>query len=200
MSRIFFTVLTGVIAFSLFISGCVTQSSAQASAGIGSASPSASTPIFEGESNMAVKTGDTVKVDYVGTLVDGTVFDTSLKAEAQKAGLPLRPSYEPLEFRVGGGQMIKGFDDAVLGMRVGGEKTVRIPPAEAYGEKRTDLILEVPRSNINGSVEVGNKLQAANGAVGTVTKVTASNVTIDFNHPLAGQALNFRIILRAIVK
>ncbi|MFH1056909.1 MAG: FKBP-type peptidyl-prolyl cis-trans isomerase, partial [Candidatus Micrarchaeota archaeon] len=65
---------------------------------------------------MKVERGDLVAVDYLGTLDDGTVFDTSIKVEAEKAGLPLRTSYEPLEFTVGAGQMIKGFDDAGVGL------------------------------------------------------------------------------------
>jgi len=144
--------------------------------------------------------GDTVAVDYVGTLDDGTVFDTSIKAEAQKAGLPLRPSYEPLEFVVGAGQMIKGFDDAVVGMKVGDEKTVHLQPSEAYGEKRADMIVTVPKSRVGGNVSVGDRLSSSQGLSGVVTNVTNDTVTADFNHELAGKALNFRIIMRRVTK
>ena len=103
---------------------------------------------------MTAQKGDTVAVDYVGTLDNGTAFDTSIKEEAQKAGLPLRDSYAPLEFTVGEGQMIAGFDNAVVGMKVGEEKNVHLTPSEAYGNQG----------------------------------------------PLAGKALNFRIVMRKITK
>lgn len=145
---------------------------------------------------MAVKKGDSVKVDYVGSLDDGKVFDTSIQAEAKKAGLPLRPSYEPLEFVVGAGQMIKGFDDAVVGMEEGEEKTVHIEAADAYGESRDELVLTVDKANINGEVKTGMQLQSPRLGTGTVMEVKESVLIVDFNPELAGKALNFKIILR----
>ncbi len=154
-----------------------------------------------GGSDLKAEKGDAVAVDYLGTLDDGTVFDTSIQSEAQKAGLPLRPSYEPLEFTVGAGQMIAGFDDAVLGMKEGDEKTVKLPPSQAYGEKRKDLIIDVPASQFgNTTVQVGTKLQATNGMVATVVNVSNDTVTIDANHELAGQTLTFKIIMRKITR
>jgi peptidylprolyl isomerase len=150
---------------------------------------------------LKAQKGDLVAVDYLGTLDDGTVFDTSIQAEAQKAGLPRRPEYAPLQFTVGAGQMIKGFDDGVVGMQENETKTVHIAPAEAYGERRADAIVEVPKSRLPGiEPEVGVQLQTSTGAVGTITRVGTDNVTVDFNHPLAGKALNFKITLRRITR
>ena len=94
------------------------------------------------------KKGNTVSVDYLGKLETGEVFDTSIEAEAKKAGIPLRDKYEPLEFKVGAGQMIAGFDSAVIGMEVGDEKTVTLAPEKAYGVAKKELILSIPRSNV----------------------------------------------------
>jgi len=189
--------LLPAILLAALLVGCVSQSQTNQTAGY-SALPSAT----QGGDSLAgtAAKGDTVAVDYVGTLDDGTVFDTSIKADAQKAGLPLRPSYEPLEFAVGAGQMIKGFDDAVVGMKVGDEKKVHLQPADAYGEKRKDMIATIPKANIGGNVSVGDKLSSSQGLSGVVTNVTNDTVTADFNHELAGKALNFRIIMRKITK
>jgi FKBP-type peptidyl-prolyl cis-trans isomerase 2 len=154
-----------------------------------------------GGSDLKAQKGDNVSVDYLGTLDDGSVFDTSIQSEAVKAGLPARPSYEPLEFTVGAGQMIKGFDDAVVGMKEGDEKTVKLPPSQAYGEKRKDLIIDVPKTQFgNTTVQVGTKLQSANGMIATVVNVSNDSITIDANHPLAGQTLTFKIIMRKITR
>lgn len=149
-------------------------------------------------STLTAAKGDTVSVDYVGSLTNGQVFDTSVQAEAQKAGLPARPSYEPLNFTVGAEQMIKGFDDAVIGMKVGEEKTVTLPPEQAYGQRNEGLIVSVPRDRIQGDVEVGATLQSPNGQSGKVTAVDNQTVTVDFNHQLAGQTLVFKITLQNI--
>ncbi|NUN11836.1 peptidylprolyl isomerase [Candidatus Micrarchaeota archaeon] len=148
-----------------------------------------------------VKVGNTVSVDYLGTLKDGTVFDTSIQAEAEKAALPERPTYEPLVFQVGSGQVIKGFDDAVIGMKVGDTKTVEIPSNQAYGEKRDDLLITVPLSQLeenNITAEVGLVLSTPNGLQGTILEVNQTDAKIDFNHPLAGQTLVFKITLKKI--
>ena len=149
---------------------------------------------------MKAQNGDSVAVDYVGTLDDGTVFDTSLQSEATKAGLPLRAAYSPLEFTVGAGQMIAGFDAAVVGMAEGEEKTVHLSPAEAYGEKRADLIVWISRANVPSDVKTGSQLTSSQGMSGTVIEMNSTSVKIDFNPALAGKALNFRIILRKITK
>jgi len=128
---------------------------------------------------VAVKNGDYVSVHYTGTLDNGTIFDSSLDRE-------------PLEFDVGAGQMIKGFDDAVLGMKVGEEKTVKIKAADAYGEADPRNIIEVPKQNVPPTVKVGDTLSAGGQPV-KVIRVTNTTVTINANHPLAGKDLTFKI-------
>ena len=145
-------------------------------------------------STTTVQSGSTVTVDYVGTLDNGTVFDTSIEAVGKQSGLQ-RPSYSPLSFQAGAGQMIKGFDSAVIGMNVGEEKTIHLNPEEAYGETRQDLIISVPVAQIQGGLElsVGSMIQTNTGATGTITAIENGNATIDFNSELAGKALNFKI-------
>ncbi len=132
--------------------------------------------------------GDTVQVNYTGKLADGVVFGTTV-------------GREPLEFKLGASDMIPGFEKAVLGMKVGEKKTVTVPANEAYGPHRDDLVLEVPREKFPGNIipEVGQILQVPLSSGGTtaviVTKVTDTTVTVDTNHPLAGQDLTFKIEL-----
>jgi peptidylprolyl isomerase len=134
------------------------------------------------------KSGNTVKIHYTGTLEDGTEFDSS-------AGR------EPLEFALGSGQVIAGFDNAVDGMTVGDSKTVTIPPGEAYGERHDQLVQEVPKSALPEEMkpEIGMQLQSQSpdGQVMNlvVTAVADETITVDANHPLAGQALTFAIKL-----
>jgi FKBP-type peptidyl-prolyl cis-trans isomerase 2 len=138
------------------------------------------------------KHGDTVKLHYTGKLDDGTVFDSSVDRE-------------PLEFKIGGNQVIKGFEKAVIDMKPDESKTVTIPPDEAYGPYREEMIADVPRQQFPPSVqpEVGQhfELKQENGEpiVVTVTQVSESEVTIDANHPLAGKDLTFDIQLVEIV-
>ena len=135
-----------------------------------------------------VKEGDTVKVHYTGTLTDGTVFDTSEERE-------------PLEFTLGQGQLIPGFEKAVVGMNVGDSTEVEIPSDDAYGESREDLVISVPKDQLPDDVEpqVGMQLQV-NQQDGQpipvrITDVGEENLTLDANHPLAGQDLKFEIEL-----
>jgi len=148
---------------------------------------------------LTVQNNDTVSVNYVGSLQNGQVFDTSIQSEAQKAGLPARPSYSPLEFKVGAGQVIKGFNDGVIGMKIGDEKIVTIPAAQAYGEVKQENIAVVNRSAIDiqgaGNITIGSVLTANDGTPGIVTAVTNETVTVDFNHQLAGKTLVFKITL-----
>lgn len=126
--------------------------------------------------------GDRVSVHYHGTLDDGSVFDSSRERT-------------PLEFVVGGGQMISGFDNAVRGLSAGETVTVRMESSEAYGDPRPDLIFEVPLDQAPDGITVGDQLQMSNGAVVRVTAMSEATATIDANHPLAGQALTFEIEL-----
>ena len=138
------------------------------------------------------KSGDTVRIHYTGTLNDGTEFDSS-------------SGRDPLEFALGGGQVIPGFDKAVDGMTVGENKTVTIPPGEAYGERHEQLVQEVPKSALPEEIDpaVGMHLQSRSpeGQVMNlvVTEVAEASITVDGNHPLAGQALTFDIELVEIV-
>ncbi|BCR06225.1 peptidyl-prolyl cis-trans isomerase [Desulfuromonas versatilis] len=139
-----------------------------------------------------LKNGDTAKVHYTGTLADGTVFDSSRERD-------------PLEFTVGGGQLIKGFDQGVVGMTVGETRTVNIPAEQAYGPHREEIVIAVERSQLPPGLtpEVGMQLQAQGGdgqpVMVTVTAVDEQKVTIDANHPLAGKDLSFEIELVEIV-
>ena len=134
------------------------------------------------------KENNTVKVHYTGTLKNGQVFDSSLERE-------------PIQFTVGGGQMIKGFDKAVNGMALNEKKTVTIPSAEAYGERNDQLLQQVPREQLPPDMkpEVGQTLVANNGngqqTHVVVAEVTEEAITVDANHPLAGQDLIFEIEL-----
>jgi peptidylprolyl isomerase len=135
------------------------------------------------------KVGDQVQVHYTGTLADGTVFDSS-------AGR------DPLEFTIGSGQVIPGFDEAVKGMKVGEKKTVTIPADEAYGPHLDDMLVEVPRDKLpsDQTPEVGQRLvvvqQDGTQRIVTIAGFSENNtVIIDTNHPLAGEDLTFEIEL-----
>jgi len=144
-------------------------------------------------STVKAKNGDVVRVHYTGTLEDGTVFDTSIERE-------------PLEFTLGGGQMIPGFEQAVIGMKVGESKKVTIPPEEAYGPRRDDLIMLMGRERLpeGSDPKVGQQLQMMreDGEIITVTIVEVSEtmITIDANPPLAGEDLIFEIELVEIIQ
>lgn len=137
------------------------------------------------------KKGDKVKVHYHGRLTDGTTFDSS-------------EGRQPLEFEVGGGMVIKGFDEGVTGMAVGDKKTISIPAEEAYGERQEEMVIEFPRSNFPPDIEpeVGMTLNmhSENGQEipVVITAIDDDAVTLDANHPLAGQELVFDIELMDI--
>ena len=137
------------------------------------------------------KSGDTVKIHYTGTLDDGSEFDSS-------AGR------DPLEFTVGSGQVIPGFDKAVEGMAVGDQKKVRIEAEDAYGEPSDQMIQEVPKSALPDDLEpkegMGLQAKGQDGRVInlTITEVSDETITVDGNHPLAGKPLNFDIELVSI--
>ena len=138
------------------------------------------------------KSGDTVRIHYTGTLADGTQFDSS-------AGR------DPLEFSLGAGHVIPGFDSAVDGMNVGESKTVTIEPDQAYGQRHDQLVQQVSRSALPDDMEpaVGMHLQSQSpeGQVMdlVVTEVDDETITVDANHPLSGHALTFEIELVEIV-
>jgi peptidylprolyl isomerase len=142
--------------------------------------------LVSGCGGVVAKTGNTVKVHYTGTLTNGTVFDTSIDRE-------------PLEFTIGQGQLIPGFEQAVIGMKVGESTTVNIPAAQAYGLHRDDLVFIMDLDQLPDDIEVGEQLQMMNtdGSTVVVTVISISETTaiIDANHPLAGEDLIFEIEL-----
>lgn len=136
---------------------------------------------------MVIKKGDKVKIDYTGSFDDGTVFDSS-----EKHG-------QALEFEVGKGMVIKGFDEAVVGMKKDEEKEIHLKSTEAYGDHNPDLIKKVPKEQLPQDREVEAGMMLAVGLPNgqqlpaMITAVDEKIVTIDMNHPLAGKALNFKL-------
>jgi peptidylprolyl isomerase len=144
------------------------------------------------EGGVIAKYGNTVKVRYQGTTGNNAVFGT------KQAG-------EPLEFTIGKGQVISGFEEAVVGMSIGEEKTVTIPSDKAFGRRKAENVVVVKRERLTDdpSLKVGKQLYMRTGtgrrAVFTVADVLESTVTLDTNHPLSGEDLFFRIRLLEIV-
>jgi peptidylprolyl isomerase len=139
-----------------------------------------------------VQKGDKVKVHYHGKLTSGETFDSS-------------KGREPLEFEVGSGTVIKGFDEGVAGMEVGEKKTINIPVEEAYGPRSEDMLIEFPRDRFPQDVEIeeGMQLMMSNGSGQNipvmVAEIKEGTVILDANHPLAGEELIFDIELVEIV-
>lgn len=135
---------------------------------------------------MKIQNGNKVTVHYTGTLDDGTVFDSS-------------EGREPLTFEAGAGQLIKGFDEAVIGMEKGQEKDITIPPAEAYGDRDARLTKQIPRSALPKDKEpqvgmmLGLTTPDGQQLPAQITQVNDKEITIDLNHPLAGKTLHFKI-------
>ena len=133
-----------------------------------------------------VKAGDTIKVNYTGRFENEEVFDTS-------------EGHEPLKFTVGAGQLIQGFDDAIVGMNVGDKKTVTIEPEQGYGVRNEDMIVELPKDTVPEEMvlEVGMQLQLmddrGNPVPAVVAEILEDVVKMDVNHPLAGKTLIFDI-------
>lgn len=138
------------------------------------------------------KNGDTVKVHYTGKLGNGAVFDSSLNRE-------------PLQFTLGNGQLIQGFEQAVISMSIGDSKTITIPSDKAYGPHYEEMVMLVDRNQLPDGLEpkVGQQLQMSRDdgqtATVTVTDVSELNVKLDANHPLAGKDLTFDIQLVEVV-
>ncbi len=135
-----------------------------------------------------IENGQKVKIHYTGTLDDGNQFDSSV-------------GRDPLEFEMGAGMVIPGFEKGVVDMEVGEKKTIHIPAAEAYGEKRDEMVMEFERSQLPEGLEpevgMGLQMQGPQGQAIPVqiTAVAEETITIDANHPLAGQNLNFELEL-----
>jgi FKBP-type peptidyl-prolyl cis-trans isomerase 2 len=143
---------------------------------------------MKGEDMMQAKNGDIVKVHYTGKLIDGTEFDSSVERN-------------PLQFTLGEGQLIPGFEQAVLGMNLGESKTVKIPADQAYGPHRDEMVMVVERDRFPAQIspEIGQQFEIRQSDdqafVVVVTDVSTSSVTLDGNHPLAGEDLIFDIQL-----
>lgn len=177
MKKLFFPVLAIALSLAL-LSGCI--------------QPGSGNETGQGGNSMNAKTvqaGDKIAVEYRGTLADGTQFDAS-------------EGRGPLEFTAGAGQMIKGFDNAVIGMALNEEKTVELQPGEAYGEVNQAKIVEIPKENVNDAdkLEVGMSVTSSQGVNGIVKEIKANSVIIDFNHQLAGKPLTFWIKVVKIEK
>ena len=131
-----------------------------------------------------IENGNVVDVHYTGKLTDGSVFDSS-------------EGREPFRFQVGSGQIIPGFESAIIGKNVGDKVTVTIEPSDAYGEAREDLFVKIPNEKLPGKVEVGQILEATSedgrSSQVLVHEVNEDHVIIDGNHPLAGKELVFDI-------
>jgi len=136
---------------------------------------------------MAIKNGEWIKVQYTGTFEDGTIFDST-----ERNG-------DPLKFQVGAGQLIKGFDDAVLGMKIGEEKNITLQPKDAYGEYQDKMTQKFPKSQFPKDHEPQPGMMIMIGGPdgmvthATIIEVAEQEVTVDLNHPLAGKVLNFKI-------
>ncbi|KAB1185175.1 MULTISPECIES: peptidylprolyl isomerase [Haloferax] len=148
---------------------------------------------------MTIETGDAVSLEYVGKLPDGTVFDTSRPEVAEAEGLAEGQDreYEPLTVEVGAGTVIEGLDEALVGMDVGDEESIEIPPEKAYGQPSEDRIREHEtaqlREILGDDPEVGMYVQTQQGGLGEIVHADDEIVRIDFNHQLAGETLIFDI-------
>jgi FKBP-type peptidyl-prolyl cis-trans isomerase 2 len=131
-----------------------------------------------------IENGKVVDVHYTGKLTDGSVFDSS-------------EGRDPLKFQIGSGQIIPGFENAIIGKKIGDKVTVTINPSEAYGESREDLFFKIPNDRLPGQVQVGQVLEATSedgrSSQVLVHEINEDHVVINGNHPLAGKDLVFDI-------
>ena len=148
--------------------------------------------VFLKGAHMAqAKKGDTVKVSYTGTLDDGTVFDSS-------------EGSEPIEFTIGSGEVIPGFENAIVGLNISDSKKVSIPSVEAYGEYIDELLVEVSKEQLppNFDPEVGQQVEISQedgqSLVMTIVEIKDTTIVLDGNHPLAGENLTFDLKLESI--
>jgi peptidylprolyl isomerase len=154
------------------------------------------------ENSRTVKKGDYLLIDYIVKLEDGTVYDTTSKEKALEVGIyDKEKEYRPFFFRVDIGQVIKGIDKGVLGMREGDKKILKIQPEDAYGAYKEYLVQDIPllRLGLEATPEVGKKITTPGGRVVKVLKSTEKSATLDFNDELAGKILIFEIKVVSII-
>jgi peptidylprolyl isomerase len=136
---------------------------------------------------MAVEKGNTIKVEYEGKLEDGTIFDSS-----EKQG-------QPLQFEAGNGKVVKGFDEAVLGMELNEEKEITLTPENAYGSRKEEMVIKLPRSQFPQDKELKKGMMFIMGTPqghqlpAVIMDAGENEVTVDMNHPLAGKTLIFKV-------
>ncbi len=154
--------------------------------------------------DTVVEKGNTVTVDYVGKLTDGTVFDTSIESVAKESGKYQegRNYSEWLTFEAGAGQMIAGFDQGVLGMKIDETKTVEITPTDAYGERDEAKLITIPKDQIPDAdkYEVGLQVMSQYGQTFKVYEIKKDEIVFDANHELAGKTLIFDITVKSVQK
>lgn len=170
----------------LFVLALAALLLAACSSGDDSASESETPSDTDG--GFMVQDGDLLEVHYVGTLDDGSVFDSSRERDA------------PFAFTVGAEQVIAGFDEAVRGLKVGDTRIVTIQPADAYGERDEEFVVEVPFGPDQADVAVGDEVVLNTGQPAVVLEVKEGTVVLDANHKLAGQALTFDIEILSITR
>ena len=198
-SRVIF--IAAAVLAAAIIAGCASPSPASQPTAQPSTGPNGE-PI-----DRVVKNGDNVSVDYILTLSNGQVYDTSMASVAQAAGIYNPASnYEPLTFQIGSSSVIDGFNDAVIGMTVGETKNVTVPPEKGYGAYNASLVRPYPMSQfrasnitpyVNETLNMNNGLYILSAQVKSID-VANDTVYMDFNRPLAGQTLQFSITLRQI--
>ena len=179
-----------IVLLALLLAGCSQQTGADVNGNTTVSGMVTGNTAGNGADGMnVVGKGDTIKAEYVGTFEDGNVFD---KSEGRG----------PLEFVVGAGQMIAGFDEAVVGMKLNEEKNVTIPPEKAYGPADAGQRVDVPLAQIQGdsNVEVGTVLYTSTGMPATVVEINGEMAVVEVKHPLAGKTLNFWIKVTSITK
>jgi len=146
---------------------------------------------------MAVKDGDIIEAEYTGRHEDGEVFDTSREEVAKEADVYDRQrEYGPIEFEVGAGTVVEGFDEAVIGMEEGEEEEVTIPPEKAYGSEEKPEVVEFDRDEVKQSLgeepTIGQHVHVGQRH-GDIIEVDGDTVSIELTHPLAGETLLFEI-------
>jgi FKBP-type peptidyl-prolyl cis-trans isomerase 2 len=155
---------------------------------------------------MAIQEGDSVTISFIGRLDDGTIFDTTNEALAEAEGLaeesPDR-DFQPLKLTIGNGRVIEGLEAELKGMEAGDQKTLRIPPDMAYGEYKEDRVVGYDRDEFEemiGDLELreGFEVETEDGLPGRVIDIGPEVVTVDFNHELAGELLEFEIEILSV--